>query len=61
MLHIPYVEELAVQGLEWLIEEVLGTVDLAWVRVFGKPLSGRFNKLEIQTLFAGNTRDNDQI
>jgi hypothetical protein len=60
-MHIPYLEELIVKGLEWLIEETLGTVDLLWTRVFGRPLSGRINRLEIQTLFSGNTRDRDQI
>jgi len=58
---IPGLEEAVVKGLEWLIEEALGTVDLVWARVFGKPLSGRLNRLEIQTLFSGNTRDKDQI
>ncbi len=50
-------EEAVVRGLEWLIEEILGTIDLAWTKVFGRPLSGRLNRLKIQTLFNGNTRD----
>ena len=58
---IPGLEDAIVRGLEWLIEEVLGTVDLAWARLFGRTLSGRLNRLEIQTLFSGNTRDKDQI
>lgn len=43
------------------LEEALGTLDLFWARTFGHPLSGRFGRIEIQTLFHGNTRDHDQI
>jgi len=39
----------------------LGRLDLWCERKFGHCLSGRMNKLEIQTLFHGNTRDQDQI
>jgi len=41
--------------------EGLAKLDLWWARVFGRPLSGRMGKLEIQTLFHGNTKDTDQI
>lgn len=43
------------------IESGLGSLDLWWSRKFGHALSGRFGKLEIQTLFHGNTRDQDPI
>ena len=36
-------------------EEAVGVLDLWWARVFGRPLSGRMNRIEIQTLFHGNT------
>jgi hypothetical protein len=39
----------------------LGYLDLWCQRRFGRSLSGRMNKLEIQTLFHGNTKDQDQI
>ena len=39
----------------------LGRLDLWVERKFGRCLSGRMNKLEIQTLFHGNTKDQDQI
>ena len=39
----------------------LGYLDLWCERRFGRTLSGRMNKLEIQTLFHGNTKDDDQI
>src|SRR5215471_20906882 len=39
----------------------LGHLDLWWERRFGRSLSGRFYRSEIQTLFHGNTRDQDQI
>ena len=42
-------------------EEAVGVLDLWWARVFGRPLSGRMNRIEIQTLFHGNTKDQDQI
>ena len=44
-----------------LLGKGLGVLDLWWAKTFGRPLSGRMNKLEIQTLFHGNTRDRDQI
>ena len=49
---------------ELLVRELgegLGRLDLWWERRFGRSLSGRFYRLEIQTLFHGNTRDEDQI
>ena len=49
------------KGLFYLTEEILGRLDLWWSRTFGRPLSGRLGKLEIQTLFHGNTKDEDQI
>jgi len=39
----------------------LGHLELWCERRFGRTLSGRMNKLEIQTLFHGNTKDQDQI
>lgn len=47
--------------LAHLIGEALAALDLWWARMFGRPLSGRINRLEIQTLFHGNTKDQDQI
>ena len=47
--------------LAHLTEEWLGDLDLWWGRRFGRPLSGRMARVEIQTLFQGNTRDRDQI
>jgi hypothetical protein len=43
------------------IESALGDLDLWWFRTFGRSLSGRFSRIEIQTLFHGNTKDEDQI
>ena len=39
----------------------LGSLDLWFERKFGRCLSGRINRMEIQTLFHGNTKDQDQI
>jgi hypothetical protein len=47
--------------LAHLMGEALAALDLWWARIFGRPLSGRINRLEIQTLFHGNTKDQDQI
>jgi hypothetical protein len=44
-----------------LLGRELGRLDLWFERRFGHCLSGRINKLEIQTLFHGNTKDQDQI
>jgi hypothetical protein len=44
-----------------LLGRGLGNLDLWIERRFGRCLSGRMNKLEIQTLFHGNTKDRDQI
>ncbi len=44
-----------------MIGDALGELDLLWARLFGRPLSGRMNRIEIQTLFHGNTKDVDQI
>jgi len=44
-----------------LLGKGLGHLDLWCQRRFGHSLSGRMNKLEIQTLFHGNTKDQDQI
>lgn len=49
--------ELLLKLLGYALEEL----DLLWARVFGHPLSGRINRIEIQTLFHGNTKDVDQI
>jgi hypothetical protein len=54
-------EELIVRALFHILEEGLAKLDLWWDRTFGHSLSGRMNKLEIQTLFHGNTKDHDQI
>jgi len=54
-------EELVVKALLHILEEGLTKLDLWWDRTFGHSLSGRMNKLEIQTLFHGNTKDHDQI
>jgi hypothetical protein len=54
-------EELLLKALAKAAEEAVATFDLWWARVFGRSLSGRMYKLEIQTLFHGNTRDQDQI
>ena len=44
-----------------LLGRGLGRLDLWVERKFGRCLSGRMNKLEIQALFHGNTKDQDQI
>ena len=44
-----------------LLGRGLGELDLWCERRFGHCLSGRMNKLEIQTLLHGNTKDQDQI
>ena len=44
-----------------LLGRGLGQLDLWFEKRFGHCLSGRINRLEIQTLFHGNTRDQDQI
>lgn len=44
-----------------LLGRGVGRLDLWFERRFGRCLSGRINKLEIQTLFHGNTKDQDQI
>jgi hypothetical protein len=44
-----------------LLGKAVGHLDLWFERKFGHCLSGRINKLEIQTLFHGNTKDQDQI
>jgi len=51
----------AVAKLLELLGSGLASVDLWFERRFGFPLSGRMNKLEIQTLFHGNTKDQIQI
>ena len=38
-----------------------GQLDLWFEKKFGRSLSGRMNKLDIQTLFHGNNKDRDQI
>jgi hypothetical protein len=59
MLDIP-LDRLA-EALFDVTEEALGRLDLWWLRTFGRPLSGRFGRIGIQTLFHGNTKDRDQI
>ena len=49
------------KGLFRLAGEGLGRLDLWWVEKFGRPLSGRLVKIEIQTLFHGNTKNQAQI
>jgi hypothetical protein len=49
------------EALLSLLGKGLGHLDLWCERRFGRSLSGRMNKLEIQTLFHGNTKDQDQI
>jgi hypothetical protein len=44
-----------------LLGKGLGHLDLWCERRLGRSLSGRINKLEIQTIFHGNTKDHDQI
>jgi len=56
--------ELVIGGVKLLLkltDDGLGTLDLWWARAFGRSLSGRLNRFEIQTLFHGNTKDHDQI
>jgi hypothetical protein len=56
--------DLVVRGgaeLLHLLGEGLAKLDLWCLRTFGHSLSGRMYKLEIQTLFHGNTKDQDQI
>jgi hypothetical protein len=56
--------DLLIKGGAMLLELLgrgLGSLDLWFERRFGRPLSGRMNELEIQTLFHGNTKDQDQI
>jgi hypothetical protein len=58
------VGDLLVKASEKLLELLgrgLGRLDLWFERKFGRCLSGRINKLEIQTLFHGNRKDQDQI
>ena len=58
------VAHLLVKACEKLLELLgweLARLDLWFERKFGHCLSGRINKLEIQTLFHGNTKDQDQI
>jgi len=60
----PIVDELLVRLAKKILERLgwdLGRLDLWFERRFGRSLSGRMNKLEIQTLFHGNTKDQDQI
>jgi hypothetical protein len=54
-------EELVIKAFAHIVGEELARLDLWWYRTFGHSLSGRMNKLEIQTLFHGNTEDQDQI
>jgi hypothetical protein len=54
-------EELVVKAFVHIVGEGLAELDLWWDRTFGRTLSGRMSKLEIQTLFHGNTKDQDQI
>jgi len=56
--------ELLIGGLKLFAKataEGLATLDLWWTRTVGQSLSGRMNRLEIQTLFHGNTKDQEQI
>jgi hypothetical protein len=53
--------ELAVMKLFELLERGVGSLDVWFQQRFGRSLSGHMNKLEIQTLFNGNTKDQDQI
>jgi hypothetical protein len=54
-------EELLLKAFVYVVGEGLAELDLWCARTFGHPLSGRMYKLEIQTLFHGNTKDEDQI
>jgi hypothetical protein len=42
-------------------EDAVARLDLFWERAFGRTLSGRISRIEIQTLFHGNLKDQDQI
>ena len=56
------IEDIILKALAKAAEEGLATLDLWWARVFGRSLSGRMYRIEIQTLFHGNTKDDqDQI
>jgi hypothetical protein len=55
-----YVVEIAAKVVRETGKE-LGNLDLWWQEKFGRSLSGRMHKLEIQTLFHGNTKDEEQI
>ena len=55
------IEELILKVLVKGAEHGIATLDLWWARVFGRSLSGRMYRIEIQTLFHGNTKDQDQI
>jgi hypothetical protein len=48
-------EELVVKLCSTSWKRGLAKLDLWWDRTFGHSLSGRMNKLEIQTLFHGKT------
>jgi hypothetical protein len=52
---------LLLEAMAYVMSEALARLDLWWARVFGRPLSGRLARAEIQTLFHGNTRDQEQI
>jgi hypothetical protein len=54
-------EELVVKALLHVLGEGITRLDLWCYRTFGHSISGHLNKLEIQTLFHGNTKDQDQI
>jgi len=52
----------AIAGLIWAYLEICVYLDLWTERVFGRSLRlRRQNKMEIQTLFHGNTKDQDQL
>jgi len=58
------VADLLIQAGAKLLELMgreLSRLDLWFERRLGHCLSGRINKLEMQTLFHGNTKDQDQI
>ena len=44
-----------------LLTTGVGCLDLWFERKFGGCLSGRISKLEVQILFHGNTKDQNQI
>ena len=58
---LPMFEVELVKGVGKLTLESMATIDLWWAKIFGKPLSGRVGRIEIQTLFHGNTKDQEQI